>query len=121
MMSVNGGSVQIFRYNLYGITPHSFMSKEIFKQPDKIREENRMLEKYKLSFEPKDVKYIIVDKEDEILEMVNKIINIKQTKYTHADLQILTTRIISMEHIFEDFELTELLSRITMLEGIWID
>jgi hypothetical protein len=83
--------------------PRSFISKKSFMQPDEIREENIMLEKFKLSFEPKDVKYIIVDKEDEILEMVNKIINIKQTKYTHADLQILTTRIISMEHIFEDF------------------
>jgi hypothetical protein len=80
-----------------------FLNKEEFLNHDSIQSANRMIEKFKLSFEPKDVKYIIVDKENEILDMVNKIIQIKQQKYSHADLQVLTTRIISMEHIFEDF------------------
>ena len=83
--------------------PTSFLAKETFLKPDSAKNANIILEQYKLSFDPKDIKYIIVDRENEILGMVNKIIQIKQNKYTHADLQILTTRIISMEHIFEDF------------------
>jgi hypothetical protein len=79
------------------------IGKENYLTADKIINANKELEKFKLSFEPKDIKYIIVDKDAEVLDMANKVIQIKQRKYTHADLQLLTTRIISREHIFEDF------------------
>ena len=83
--------------------PSNFLSKDSFLRHDEIQKESKILERFKLSFEPKDIKYIIVNKEDEILDMVNKVNQIKKVKYTPDDLRILTTRIISMEHIFEDF------------------
>lgn len=84
------------------VVPPYFLKKESFLIHDEIREANRLLERFKLSFEPKDIKYIIVDREDEILGMANKINEIKD-KYIEDDRRKLTTRIISMEHIFEDF------------------
>lgn len=90
--------------------PRCFLGKRELLRGDKqelllgetIENENKKLERYKLSFEPKDIKYIIVDKDDERLEMVRKITEIKR-KYSYEDLQILTTRILSMDNIFEDF------------------
>jgi hypothetical protein len=57
----------------------------------------------RLSFEPKDIKYIIVKNESEILEMHDKVIEIKRDEFSYKDIQILTTRIISMESIRGDF------------------
>ena len=57
----------------------------------------------RLSFEPKDIKFIIVKSENEILTMADKVISIKREKFSYKDVQILTTRIISMESIKENF------------------
>jgi Putative abortive phage resistance protein AbiGi, antitoxin len=57
----------------------------------------------RLSFQPNDIKFIIVRDESEILKMVDKVINIKREKFSYKDVQILTTRIISMESIKENF------------------
>lgn len=57
----------------------------------------------RLSFQPNDIKYIIVRKEDEILDMLDKVIHIKRDKFSYKDVQLLTTRIISMENIRENF------------------
>ena len=70
-----------------------------------LRELNKQIadsKKLRLSFEPKDIKFIIVKKESEILPMIDKIITIKRDKFSHKDVQILTTRIISMESIKEN-------------------
>lgn len=58
---------------------------------------------WRLSFQPKDIKYIIVRHEDEILDMLDKVINIKRDKFSYKDVQLLTTRIISMDNIKENF------------------
>ena len=55
-----------------------------------------------LSFEPKYINYIIVSKEKEILEIKREIEMIKG-EYSRNDVELLTTRIISMERIKEDF------------------
>jgi hypothetical protein len=81
---------------------HSFLNKEAFIEDDKRQKANKVIEKFKLSFEPKNIKYIIVDKEDEIYDMVNKVTQLK-SDYNYKDVQVLATRIISLEHIFEDF------------------
>ena len=57
----------------------------------------------RLSFVPNDIKFIIVKKEQEILPMLDKEINIKRDKFSYKDVQLLTTRIISMESIKENF------------------
>jgi len=55
-----------------------------------------------LSFEPKDIRYIIVAHEAEILPICRLIQEIKG-KYSQDDVLTLTTRIISAEQIRGDF------------------
>lgn len=65
---------------------------------------NQLLGKYcALSFAPDDIRYIIVQSEQEILEMAEKIRNIKQPKFSSEEVDLLATRIISMERVREDF------------------
>lgn len=86
-----------------------FISSFIFKKEDfldkeKLRLANEKLHSmFKLPFEPNDIKYIIVSKENEILPMVKAITEIKGRKYSYDSTQLLTTRVISTEQIKEDF------------------
>ncbi|MHB8157720.1 MAG: abortive infection system antitoxin AbiGi family protein [Desulfocucumaceae bacterium] len=64
---------------------------------------NIKLRNLPLQFQPKDIKYIIVQKENEILEMIGKIRVIKSSHYQPDDVKKLITRIISLEQILEDF------------------
>ena len=63
--------------------------------------ENNIKNKF-LIFEPNDIRYIIVEKDKEIADMVDYINDTFQD-YSHKDVKLLTTRIISMEHIEGDF------------------
>jgi hypothetical protein len=80
------------------------LSKEDYMDPEKLRIANEeYCSRIKLPFTPKDIKYIIVSKESEILPMVKAIENIKGGAYTYGDLKTLTTRIITAEQIKKDF------------------
>lgn len=59
-------------------------------------------EKYGVSFNPDMINYIIVDKEDEVLDIKYKIEKIKGSSFSFDSVQKLTTRILSMERIRED-------------------
>jgi hypothetical protein len=67
-----------------------------------INEKIKGISELHLKFEPNDIKYIIVKSEDEILQMVDKVIQIKKGDFTESDIKILTTRIISFESIREN-------------------
>jgi hypothetical protein len=64
-----------------------------------------LLKSVRLRFSPTDVRYIIVAKDSEILEMVDDVLKIRSRlkDYTRDDLRLLSTRIISAEQIREDF------------------
>ena len=79
------------------------MEKRKFLEDTVLTTHTERLKSKTLSFEPNDVKYIIVSKESEILDMFEKVKRIKGDKYKPDDIKILQTRIISMEHIREDF------------------
>ncbi len=64
--------------------------------------ETRLKEQCRLGFEPKNIKYIIIKRENEILEIFDRIQIIKE-KYSEKDRKLLRTRIISMEQIKNDF------------------
>ena len=83
----------------------SYLSEKEYLDAQELETANGSLanDTFSLSFEPKDIKYIIVNKESEIHEMLKKVIKIKGGKFSYDDVQILTTRIISMEQIIEDF------------------
>ena len=55
-----------------------------------------------LKFEPTDIKYIIVSKENEISAIISAIEQIKG-KYDRETVKILASRVISTEQIIEDF------------------
>lgn len=55
-----------------------------------------------LKFEPSDIKYIIVQKEDEIIEIIKEIERIKR-RYDDDQKKLLCSRVISSEQILEDF------------------
>jgi len=54
----------------------------------------------KLSFEPKDIKYIIIKKDTEINKMID---TISKFKYDYETVKVLCSRIITSEQIFNDF------------------
>ena len=56
-----------------------------------------------LEFTPDDIRYIIVDKEAEILEMMDEIATLKGSRYEYDQVRKLQTRIISAEQIRDDF------------------
>ena len=76
------------------------------KSPELIQSDISLLnarnEQFGLSFTPKDINYIIVERESEILEIMDTVQNIKGN-FSHNDVKLLSTRIISMERISEDF------------------
>lgn len=57
----------------------------------------------RLSFTPKDIKYIVVRYNAEILGIIDRINEIKSNKYDGDEVKLLKTRIISAEQILEDF------------------
>ncbi len=83
----------------------SYIPKEVWIDLTKRRDANTKLERPEcmLTFGPPDIRYIIVAKHEEILPMVDSVQQIKGNKYSYNDLRLLTTRIISMEQILQDF------------------
>jgi hypothetical protein len=82
----------------------SFMDYKVYKDINIRQHYNEKIKSKKLSFEPKDIKYIIVKKNKEVLEMTKQITGIKEDKgYSPDDLLLLSTKVISMEQIAEDF------------------
>lgn len=78
-------------------------SREYFIDPIRRRALNIKLAKHiKLKFEPKDIKFIIVENDIEIPEMINQLDMIFGNKATSNELKVLSTRLISMEQILED-------------------
>lgn len=72
------------------------------KNKELINNINKSNEQDGLTFEPKYINYVIVPKESEILEIMREVRNIKG-HFPYNDIELLTTRIISMERINEDF------------------
>lgn len=57
----------------------------------------------KLNFVPDDIKYIIVKKESERASIRKKLYDIKGSRFSTEVVDVLTTKILSMEQIMEDF------------------
>lgn len=81
------------------------MSAEMYRQSEKLKDANKKLERdeTRLAFDADDIKYIIIDKESEINEMISKVRAIKGGKYTFDTVDRLASRIITVKQIEEDF------------------
>jgi hypothetical protein len=77
----------------------------IYRQPEKLADANRKLEtdNTRLSFKADDIKYIIIDKERQINEMINGLRTIKGRRYDSDTIDRLTSRIITVKQIENDF------------------
>ncbi len=88
------------RLNDLGLIP--VMSQEQYNDRRILNHCNEILQSFQLKFEARDIKYIIVKEEDEVLKMAQKIESLGY-KYSDKKIKLLTTRIISMHQILEDF------------------
>lgn len=64
---------------------------------------DQSLEHLSLSFEPNDIKYTIIQNDNEISEFISFLRNVKGGKYSLFDIERLTTRILTTEQIKSDF------------------
>lgn len=69
------------------------------KKKEKIEE---YLKAFRLEFEPCDIKYIFVAKEDERKDIVTMIRKIKSSRYTMDEIDILSSKIISYDQFEKD-------------------
>ena len=56
----------------------------------------------KLTFEPKDIKFLVVNKDNEIPAMIKEIRNLFENDISYSELMILNSRLISLEQIIDD-------------------
>lgn len=76
---------------------------EYYKNPIKRRAINIKLAKHsKLTFKPNDIRFIIVEKDREIPQMLDELERIFGSTAVHKDLKLLGTRLISLQQILED-------------------
>lgn len=78
------------------------LNSKIPKDSNDYLENQKKVSEQLLEFTPNDIKYIILNDENEIDETV-KLLQTVKAKYSYKDVQILTTRIICMQQILEDF------------------
>ncbi len=71
---------------------------------DQIRQasNNNLAEISRISFEPNDIKYLIVRREDEIVPLIRSVEDIK-SKYSFDEVKLVSSRVISAEQIRTDF------------------
>ena len=83
------------------LTP--WIIKEDYLDDIKRSELNEVLaEKYTLHFEPSDIKYIIVENEDQILSIIRAVERIKN-RFDRETIKKLTSRILTKQQMIEDF------------------
>jgi hypothetical protein len=85
------------------LNPRLIINKEEYDNEEKRIIENRKIASLYLPFIPNDIKYIIVNKETERIDMARAIDTIKGSMFTLDDLTVLKSKIISVEQIRDDF------------------
>lgn len=81
----------------------NFITAEVYGSPKKRAKANEYIaQHYKLSFEPRDIKYIVIKSETERLKIIEAIRDAKY-KYPNEIVTVLSSRVLSSEQIKEDF------------------
>jgi hypothetical protein len=84
-------------------TPRRFLPEAAFLDPIERAQADQVIAAKRLSFEPTDIKYVIVDRADERLSIVKALREIKSPKYPQEVIDVLTSRIITCEEVTSDF------------------
>ncbi len=80
----------------------NFLTEEDFNDETKRENLNSFNEQYGVSFNPDVINYIIVEKDDEIVPLMHDLHSIKGN-FSYNSVELLSSRIISMDRIREDF------------------
>lgn len=78
------------------------VSESWYEHPENKELMDRKLETMRLTFDPNDIKYVIIDNDNEINELVDHLKRVKGKNYTLYDIERLTTRILTSEQIMSD-------------------
>jgi len=83
----------------------SSVPEAIYRQPGNLADANKKLEtdETRLSFDADDIKYIIIEEERQINEMIRKLRRIKGSRYDRDTVDRLASRIITVKQIENDF------------------
>lgn len=81
----------------YGLAKEDYSNENIFNEVSRL-----MYDADRIHFEPSDIKYLIVKKENEILPLIRMIEEIKR-RFSRDEIKLLTTRIVSSKNIQYDF------------------
>lgn len=79
-----------------------FVSINKIKTKSKKREYNQQVSHIRLNFQPEDIKYLIVEKEDDIIELINHLDDVK-SRFTPDTRRTLASRILTLDQIKNDF------------------
>lgn len=82
--------------------PFNLTKKDFLDSIQKKLADDKVSDKFKINFEPDDIKYIIIEKESQIPSMIDAIESIK-IKYDANTRKKLISRIISQQNIIDDF------------------
>lgn len=80
----------------------AWLTKNDFDNPITKAQYNEKLKNERLTFEPDDISYIIVNEDKEIFPMINALKQIKE-KYDSRTVEILNSRIVTCDQILNDF------------------
>lgn len=80
---------------------HDFVNIKSISTKDKKEILNNKIEHLKLVFEPEDIKYLIIENDSEIIDVINHLKKVK-SKYDTKTINRLTTRILTSEQIKDD-------------------
>lgn len=78
------------------------MSKERYNSADGVVDKQKLIDVFRLKFEPNDIKYVIIKEDSEIREFINHLRKAKEKNYSSDDIDRLTTRILTTEQIKQD-------------------
>jgi hypothetical protein len=83
----------------------TFLQRHMYLNQEALREANDKLgmEATRLSFSAEDIKYIIIEDEDQINTMIKRVRAIKSRRYNEDTVDKLASRIITVRQIKEDF------------------
>ncbi len=79
------------------------LNKTNFDTDEKKQNANKIIENYRLEFNPNDIKYVIIQDDSEIPEFLDVLKTSKGNKYSYNDVERLMTRLITTEQIIGDF------------------
>lgn len=80
----------------------NFLTEEQFNDNTQRESLNSFNEQFGINFNPDVINYLIVEKEDEIVSLIRELRSIKGN-FSYNSVELLSSRIISMERIREDF------------------